>query len=237
MAFIGGKELVDGFVIANEVIDEVKRKKKTCFIFKVDFKKAYDKVCWEFISYMMMRMGFNAIWRKWILECLSSSSVSVLINGSPTKQFSVNKGIQQGDSLSPFLFLIVAEGLNGLVASTVEKGLYKGERVGSEGVMVSHLQFADGIIFFGEALDDNIWAIKAIMRTFELASRLKINYGKSQLMGVGVEERWRAEMAYRLYCKEGELPFKYLGIPIGRNNRRTAMWQLMVQSFEKKLTT
>ncbi|GKV34395.1 hypothetical protein SLEP1_g42770 [Rubroshorea leprosula] len=180
-------------------------------------------------------MGFNEIWRKWILECLSSSSVFVLINGSPTKQFSISKGIRQGDPLSPFLFLIVAEGLNGLVASAVEKGIYKGVRVGSEGVMVSHLQFADDTVFFEEASQHNIRAVKAIMRTFELALGLKINFGKSQLMGVGVEGSWKTEMAYRLHCKEGELPFKYLGIPIGGNNRRTSMWQPMVQSVEKKL--
>ncbi|GKV53163.1 hypothetical protein SLEP1_g59701 [Rubroshorea leprosula] len=60
MAFIEGTQLVDGVVIANEIIDEVKRKKKRCFLFKVDFEKAYDKVCWDFVNYMMMRMGMIA---------------------------------------------------------------------------------------------------------------------------------------------------------------------------------
>ncbi|GKV04742.1 hypothetical protein SLEP1_g16855 [Rubroshorea leprosula] len=237
MAFIGGRQLVDGVIIANEVIDEVKRKKKNCFIFKVDFEKAYDKVCWEFLDYMMKRLGFNETWRRWILECLKSSSISVLINGSPTSQFSVSKGIRQGDPLLPFLFLIVAEGLNGLVTSAVEKGIYKGVRVGNEGVMVSHLQFADDTVFFGEASEDNIKGVKTIMRIFELASGLKINFGKSHLMGVGVAESWQTEMAYRLHCKEGELPFVYLGIPIGGNNRRKSMWQPMVQSVERKLAS
>ncbi|GKV46217.1 hypothetical protein SLEP1_g53216 [Rubroshorea leprosula] len=237
MAFIGGRQLVDGVVIANEVIDEAKRKKKKSFLFKVDFEKAYDNVCWDFIDYMMRRMGFNTTWRTWIRECLTSSSVSVLINGSPTNQFPVSKGIRQGDPLSPFLFLIVAEGLNGLVSSAVEKQLNKGVAVGNEGVSVSHLQFADDTIFFREASEDNIGVIKSIMITFELVSGLKINFGKSQLMGVGVEDNWRNKMAYRLCCKERELPFKYLGIPIGGNHKRVAMWQPMVESFKKKLTT
>ncbi|GKU89448.1 hypothetical protein SLEP1_g3583 [Rubroshorea leprosula] len=237
MAFIGGRQLVDGVIIANEVIDEVKRKKKSCFIFKVDFEKAYDKVCWEFLDYMMMRLGFNETWRRWISECLKSSSVSVLINGSPTSQFSVSKGIRQGDPLSPFLFLIVAEGLNGLMTSAVEKEIYKGVRVGNEGVMVSHLQFADDTVFFGEASEDNIRVVKTVLRIFELASGLKINFRKSHVMGVGVAESWQTEMAYRLHCKEGELPFKYLGIPIGGNNRRKAMWQPMIQAVERKLAS
>ncbi|GKU97025.1 hypothetical protein SLEP1_g10208 [Rubroshorea leprosula] len=87
MAFIEGRQLVDGVVIANEVIDEAKRKKKRSFLFKVDFEKAYDKVCWDFLDYMLMRMGFCNTWRKWIHECLQSSMVSVLVNGSPSRQF------------------------------------------------------------------------------------------------------------------------------------------------------
>ncbi|GKV31782.1 hypothetical protein SLEP1_g40447 [Rubroshorea leprosula] len=237
MAFLEERQLAEGVVIANEVIDEVKRKKMKSFLFKADFEKAYDKVCWEFIEYMMLRMGFNATWRKWIQECLKSSSISILINGSPTKQFPVYKGIRQGDPLSPFLFLIVAEGLNGLVSSAVEKGWYKGVPIGSGGTMVTHLQFADDTLFFGEATEDNIWVIKCIMRTFELASGLKINFRKSELMGVGVDKSWSGKMAYRLYCKEGELLVKYLGIPIGGSQRRVAMWQPLVESVKRKLAT
>ncbi|GKV44307.1 hypothetical protein SLEP1_g51499 [Rubroshorea leprosula] len=235
MAFIRGRQLAEGAVIANEVIDEVKRKKKKSFIFKVDFEKAYDKVCWGFIEYMMLRMGFCEKWRGWIKECLRSSSVSVMINGSPTREFRVSKGIRQGDPLSPFLFLIVAEGLNGMVTAASEKQLYKGVKVGTDDIMVSHLQFADDTIFFGEATDENIWAIKCIVRSFELVSGLKVNYAKSQLMGVNVEEAWVEKMAYRLYCKRKDLPFKYLGIPIGGNHRRIAMWHNLMESVKKKL--
>ncbi|GKV27391.1 hypothetical protein SLEP1_g36564 [Rubroshorea leprosula] len=235
MAFIRGRQLAEGVVIANEVINEAKRNKKKSFLFKVDFEKAYDKVCWSFINYMMLRMGFCEAWRSWIQECLRSSSVSVIVNGSPTRQFMVTKGIHQGDLLSPFLFLIVAEGLNGMVTAAVEKKLYKGVTVGSEEAMVSHLQFADDTIFFGEASEENIWAIKCIVRSFELVSGLKINYAKSQLMGVNLEEGWKEKMACRLYCKGEDLPFKYLGIPIGGNHRKLAMWQPLVESVKRKL--
>ncbi|GKV27606.1 hypothetical protein SLEP1_g36762 [Rubroshorea leprosula] len=156
MAFIEGRQLVDGVVIANEVIDEAKRKKKSSFLFKVDFEKAYDKVCWDFLDYMLMRLGFCNTWRMWIQECLQSSTVSVLVNGSPSRQFSVSKGLRQGDPLSPFLFLLVAEGLNGLMSSAVEKEQFKGVTVGKDAVMVTHLQFADDTIFFGEATENNI---------------------------------------------------------------------------------
>ncbi|GKV34367.1 hypothetical protein SLEP1_g42744 [Rubroshorea leprosula] len=237
MVFICGRQLVDGAVIASEVIEEARRKKRKSFMFKIDFEKAYDKVCWEFLDYMMLRMGFNDAWRKWIQECLQSSMISILINGSPTKQFLVSKSLRQGDPLSPFLFLILAEGLNGLVSSAIEKELYKGVLIGDGEVMVTHLQFADDTIFFGEALEDNIGVIKCIMRTFELASGLKINYGKSQIVGVEAEEGWIEKMAYKLCCKVGEFPMKYLGILIGGNHRKLAMWQPLVDSFKRKLAS
>ncbi|GKU94470.1 hypothetical protein SLEP1_g7966 [Rubroshorea leprosula] len=225
MAFIEGRQLMDGVVIANEVIDEGKRKRKKSFLFKVDFEKAYDKVSWDFIDYMLMRTGFTVTWRNWIKECLQLSMVSILVNGSPTQQFPVSKGIRQGDPLSPFLFLLVAEGLNGLMQSAIEKNIFRGVRIGNGNLSVSHLQFANDTLFFGEASEENIQAIKSIMKTFELVSGLKINFGKSQIMGVGTEEGWKERMAYRLCCKAGELPFKYLGTPVGGNHRRIAMWQ------------
>ncbi|GLU22240.1 hypothetical protein SLE2022_383300 [Rubroshorea leprosula] len=237
MAFIKGRQLVDGVVIANEVIDEAMRRRKKSFVFKMDFEKAYDKVCWNFIDYMLDRMAFSATWRRWIQECLKSSMVSILINGSPTRQFSVTKGIRQGDPLSPFLFLIVAEGLNGLMTAAVDKELYKGVEVGKDAVSVTHLQFADDTIFFGEATEHNVRTIKCILRTFEMAAGLKINFGKCQLMGIGVDDDWRNKMAYRLGCKEGEFPIKYLGIPIGGNHRRLKMWQPLLDSVMKKLSS
>ncbi|GKV33103.1 hypothetical protein SLEP1_g41647 [Rubroshorea leprosula] len=75
------------------------------------------------------------------------------------------------------------------------------------------------------------------MRTFELASGLKINYGKSQIVVVEAEEGWIEKMAYKLSCKVGELPMKYLGIPIGGNHRKLAMWQPLVDSFKRKLAS
>ncbi|GKV16208.1 hypothetical protein SLEP1_g26884 [Rubroshorea leprosula] len=139
MAFIKGRQLLDGMVIANEVIDEAKRKKMKSFLLKVDCEKAYDKVCLDLIDYMLLRIRFTITWRNWVKECLQSSTISILINESPTRQFPVSKGTRQGDLLSSFLFLIVAEGLNGLMSSAVDKKLYKGVRIGNGDVMVSHL--------------------------------------------------------------------------------------------------
>ena len=120
-AFLEGRGLLDSVLVANETLEEVKRKKKECVVFKVDYVKAYDSVSWEFIYYMLRRLGFNGKWIEWIKNCLESSSISVLVNGSPTTAFKPKKGLRQGDPLAPFLFLIMAEGLAEVVRQAEEK--------------------------------------------------------------------------------------------------------------------
>jgi len=90
---------------------------------KLDFEKAYDSVSWEFLFYMMGRIGFCGKWVQWIRACLESTTVSVLVNGSPTKEFKPIRGLRQGDPMAPFLFLIVAQGLSGLVKQATRKKL------------------------------------------------------------------------------------------------------------------
>lgn len=164
-AFVKGRQILDGILIANELVDDTKRTKNGVAFFKVDFEKAYDSMCWSFLDFMMGKMGFNERWRSWIREYISTASISVLVNGSPTEEFRVGRGLRQGDPLSLFLFLIVAEGLNMMFKEATSLGLYVGYKV--DGVQVSHLQFADDTLIIGGKNAKNIWAIKAILQLFE----------------------------------------------------------------------
>lgn len=109
--FIKGRQILDGILIANKVVDDAKRKNKEVVLFKVDFEKSYDSVSWEFLEFMMIKMGFDARWRRWIRECISTPSVSVLVNGSPSEEFKVGRGLRQGDPLSPFFIPYCCRGV------------------------------------------------------------------------------------------------------------------------------
>ena len=61
-AFIQGRHMLHSVLIANEVVDEAKRSQKPCMMFKVDYEKAYDSVSWNFLIYMLRRMGFCSKW-------------------------------------------------------------------------------------------------------------------------------------------------------------------------------
>ncbi|XP_019430813.1 PREDICTED: uncharacterized protein LOC109338127 [Lupinus angustifolius] len=104
--FVQDRNILDATVVINEIIHSAKKDKDGCFLFKIDFEKAYDSVDWNFLDYMLFRFGFSAKCRRWIYVCLSSTFMSVLVNGSPTAQFSVSRGIRQGDRwrLSYFLW-------------------------------------------------------------------------------------------------------------------------------------
>jgi hypothetical protein len=188
-AFVKDRQILDGILIANEVVDEARKSRKELMLFKVDFEKAYDSVDWGYLDAVMGKMAFPSLWRKWIRECVCTATASVLVNGSPTDEFSFQRGLRQGDPLSPFLFLLAAEGLNVMMTSMVERNMFTGYRVGDQAPLtVSHLQFADDTLLVGEKSWANVCALRAVLVLFELISGLKVNFHKSMLVGVNISD-------------------------------------------------
>ena len=129
--FVKDRQILDGIRIANEVVNEAHKMEKELMLFKVDFEKAYDSVDWGYLDVVMHKIAFPVLWRKWIKECVTTVTASILVNGSPTGEFSFKRGLRQGDPLSPFLFLLAAEGLNVMMKTIVDNNLYSGYEVGA----------------------------------------------------------------------------------------------------------
>jgi hypothetical protein len=113
-------------------VDEARKSKKELLLFKVDFEKAYESVDYGYLDADMGRMSFPFLWRKWIKKCVCTETTSVLVNGSPTDEFPLKKGLMQGDLFSPYLFLVAAEGLNMLMQAMVESNVFTGYRFGTQ---------------------------------------------------------------------------------------------------------
>jgi hypothetical protein len=150
----------------------------------------------------------------------------------------MERGLRQGDPLSPLLFLLVAEGFNVLMSKAVEVGNFMGYKVGEEEELsISHLQFADDTLIIGKKSWSNIFAMKAVLHLFELSSGLKVNFNKSELIGINVQPSWLLDAANTLNCKVGNLPTKYLGLPIGCDPRKNRTWEPVINSLRKKLSS
>lgn len=81
-------------------------------------------------------MGFPTLWQKWIKECIGTTTTFILVNGSSTDEFHLERGLRQGDPLSPFLFLLVAEGFHVLVEAMSSNNLFIGYKVGRSNAVV-----------------------------------------------------------------------------------------------------
>jgi len=234
-AFLKGRGIIDSVLMANEVVEDIRRRGRSGLCLKVDFEKAYDSVRWEFLYDMLQRMGFHHRWVMWIRGCLESASISVLVNGSPTEEFKPSRGIRQGDPLAPFLFLIVAEGLAGLVRQAVKTNMLHGLKIGRKEVDISLLQYADDTLFLCENSFTNVVTLKAILRGFEIASGLKINFHKSKLVGFNVLSSDMDCYTRTLNCSQMGNKFNYLGIEVGGNPRKEKFWEPVLGKFKSRL--
>jgi hypothetical protein len=234
-AFLKGRQLVEGVVVVNEVIDYARKTRNNCMIFKVDFEKAYDSVDWNFLDYMLERFGFSSKWRSWMKACVWGGNLSILVNGSPTDEVPIKRGLKQGDPLAPLLFLLVAEGFGGMMRKAVVIERFQPFLVGGENLPISLLQYADDTLCIGNATVDNLWVLKAVLRGFEMASGLKVNFWKSCVMGLNVDDDFLQMTSDFLNCKIGRTPFKYLGLPVGANPRKMSTWEPMLNVVRRRL--
>jgi len=203
----------------------------------VDFEKAYDSVDWHYLDAVMGKMNFPALWRKWIKECVSTVTASVLVNGSSTDEFSLERGLRQGDPLSPFLFLLAAEGLNVMMSEMVSANIFEGYVVGLTNFMaVSHLQFADDTLLLGVKSWTNVRAMRTMLLLFEAMFGLKVNFHKSMLVRVNIHQSWLEEAASILSCKVGHVSFMYLGLSVGGNHSRLAFWDPVMHIIKSRMS-
>jgi hypothetical protein len=226
-AFVPGVLIMDNVLVAYEALhsmDTRMKGKKGFMVIKLDMGKAYDRVEWSYLEAMMRRMGFVEQWIRLIMTCVCSVSYSVLINGAPLGKILQTKGLRQGDPLSPYLFLLVAEGLSSLLTKAESDGRLTGVPIAFGGTRLSHLLFADDSLLFCRATFSEWLNLTQLLQSYEQASGQKLNADKTSLFfskNIGMEFR-------EFICSSAGISStscyeKYLGLPalVGRSKTST----------------
>jgi hypothetical protein len=238
IAFIGGQQILDSVLIANECVDSQIRSGDPGLLCKLDLEKAYDNANWDFLLYLLHCCGFGKKWRAWIRFCISMVRFSILVNGTPLGFFFFSsRGLRQGDPLSPILFVVVMEALSRMLIAALDQGNLTGFSVGSsefEALVVNHLLFADDTLIFCGAQEEQIRHLRRVFLCFEVASSLRINLGKSEVVPIGAVEDVN-RLAHLLGCRVASLPLTYLGLPLGTSYKSMSIWNGVIEKMERRL--
>jgi hypothetical protein len=145
-----GRHILEGVVVLHKMIYVPHRKKLDGILLKIDFRKAYDKVKWDFLQQALRMKGFGPKWCKWIQELISHGSVGIMVNEDIGHYFQTRNGLQQGDPLSLILFNIVMNMLAKMINIAKEDGQVSGLIPHLVDGGVSILQYADDTVIFLE---------------------------------------------------------------------------------------
>ena len=150
------------------------------------------------------------------MNCVSTASMSILLNGSPQKPFKIEKGLRQGDPLSPYLFILVSEALVHILKKADDLNLIEAVHIGKAKVCLEHLQFADDTLIFTPKNSMCITNYFRILDIFAMMSDLILNYNKSCLISwSSTDHDWARDIARSVGCLHSSPPFTYLGFPLG----------------------
>ncbi|CAL1371584.1 unnamed protein product [Linum trigynum] len=215
--FIRKRQIVDDILIGHELIHYLKNKrtgKKGFTALKVDMEKAYDRVEWPFLLAVLEKLGFNQVWVRWVQECISTASFSVMVNGSPSGFFRSTRGLRQGDPLSPLLFVICTEGLSTLLRQAIDRKRLEGVRVSPRTPRISHLLFADDSYLFLRGSLQDCHNVMAVLQDYEALSGQKVNLAKSAVcFSRNIDGADQEAMGSCLGIGAIEVHDKYLGLP------------------------
>ena len=226
-AFVPRRSILDNALVAFEVVHYMKAKTKGTqgdVALKLDISKAYDRIDWDYLREIMLKMGFTSRWVQWMMLCVETVDYTVLVNGTQVGPIVPRRGLRQGDPLPPYLFILCAEGLSALIRDAEGRSDISGTRICNGTPIVSHLLFADDCFLFFKAQESEAMHMKNILATYEAASGQSINLLKSEMFcSRNVSDELRQSLADTLGVRQVLGTWKYLGLPymVGRRKKST----------------
>ncbi|XP_013608309.1 PREDICTED: uncharacterized protein LOC106315086 [Brassica oleracea var. oleracea] len=216
-AFVSKRLITGNILIAQENFHALRtnqRCREDFMAIKTDMSKAYDRVEWNFLAALMLKMGFDERLVDLIMCCVTSVTYQILVNGQPRGRILPRRGLRQGDHLSPFLFIMCTEALISLLDGAEAEKKIEGLRVARASPRISHLLFADDSLFFCKAELSQCKEIIDILDLYGKASGQRLNASKSSVFfGNKVHLSLKQDIKEVLgFSSEGGMGM-YLGLP------------------------
>jgi len=198
--------------------------------------KAYDRIEWDFLNHTLITMGFPSNLVNTIMKCVTTVSFFILINGQATDAFTPQRGLRQGDPLSPYLFILCAEVLSGLLTKGQEEGRFHGIQIAPNAPPISHLFFADDSLLFCRADPKEADFILKTLQTYESMSGQKVNLEKSEMvfnpsLREDIKKEFHSQMPINITRKID----KYLGLPTQFGRLKVHDFNFIMDKVVKKL--
>nr|XP_027118574.1 uncharacterized protein LOC113735787 [Coffea arabica] len=233
--FVPGRDITDNIMLAQEMAQELDRRLKAPnLILKLDMEKAYDRVEWPFLLFMLRKFGFSEQVVDLCFRTFSNAWFSILINGEPSGYFKSSRGVRQGDPLSPTLFLFIAEflgrGLHDLFMAR-EARFFK-----ASGSRVPYLAFADDTMIFTRCSRDALAAIQLFLEQYQSWSGQKVNPSKSSFSpAAGTSPEQLQLVQSILGFQEQRLLIRYLGVPLTKGRMSCVMFDGLLARLRQRL--
>jgi hypothetical protein len=238
--FVPGRNIHENVIVAKEMIHSMHKMKgkKGVFAIKVDLSKAYDKLSWEFIWRTLLEIKFPEVLINVVMHAVSSVNTNVKWNGARSEYFKPQRGIRQGDPLSPYLFVLCMDKLSHLILQAVEEGKWRGIKAGKNGPEVSHLMFADDLLLFGVASDNQMKCVLEVLTEFCQLSGQEVSQEKtSLLLSRNVDRGIRNKLIQRSGFSVTNEFGKYLGVPLVGRAPKKHDFQYLIDQVTSKLAS
>jgi hypothetical protein len=229
--FIAGHSISENFVYATEMVQCCFKRRAPTLVLKLDFAKAFDSINWGSLRRALLARGFPPLWCDWMDAIFHSSKSAVVLNGVPGRWINCKRGLRQGDPLSPYLFLIVADILQQLVK---QDGVLQHPLVDWRPPLV--LQYADDTLIILRAETGAAERLKGILDDFAAATGLVINFSKSTLVPMSMDPELLSSAAQVLGCVVEGFPQTYLGLPLSCNKLALEAFAPLIAKADKYLS-
>lgn len=203
--------------------------------FKIDIRKAYDTVDWDFLLQMLRGFGFHFVFIKWIEEMLRTSSFSLALNGGTIGFFKGARGLRQGDLVSPYLFTLVMEGFSMLMKQCISEASSFQYHAKCQDQKVTHLCFADDLFIFTRGDVESVEVIKRALDIFRRKSGLTPSLEKSEAFFGNVSEDVRSAIMNLIPFSAGVFPIRYLGVPLSPARLKVSDFSPLVVKVQQRI--